>query len=283
MNYMDVGTRVGRNGPGAFPLTPGVEGAGRVSALGEGVTGLRLGQRIAWQFAWGSYSQRIVLPAGQAVPVPDDIDDETAASLLMQGLTAQAFVEGFYRVQPGDNVLVHAAAGGVGLLITQMAKRRGARVIGRVSADSKASAARAAGADDIIIDRDGTFADQVRALTDGVGVDVVYDGSGKATFADSLASLKVHGVMAYYGNVLASVEVDLTSLPSSIHIGYPTVFDHIRTRQELLAHAAELFEAVRTGKINITIGGRYPLAEAAQAHTDLDARATTGKLLLIPE
>jgi NADPH:quinone reductase len=125
VNYMDVGTRVGRNGPGAFPLTPGVEGAGRVSALGEGVTGLRLGQRVAWQFAWGSYSQRLVLPAGQAVPVPDDIDDETAASLLMQGLTAQAFVEGFYRVQPGDNVLVHAAAGGVGLLITQMAKRRG--------------------------------------------------------------------------------------------------------------------------------------------------------------
>jgi NADPH2:quinone reductase len=281
VNFMDTGTRTGQNGPGPLPVTPGVEGAGRVVALGDGVTDFETGQRVAWQFAWGSYSEKLVLPASQAVHVPNDIDDDTAASLLMQGLTAQHFVDGYYPVQPGDTVLVHAAAGGVGLLTTQLAHQRGARVIARVSTQAKAALARAAGAAEVIIDSVGSFAEQVLAMTNGLGVNVVYDGSGTSTFADSIRSLAVHGVMAYYGNTLEAVApVELTSLPNSIRIGYPNVFDHVRTREELLTHAGELFELVRTGRLKITIGARYPLARADQAHTDLQARTTIGKLLL---
>jgi NADPH:quinone reductase len=281
VNFMDTGTRTGRNGPGGFPVTPGVEGAGRVVALGESVTEFELGQRVAWQYAWGSYTEKLILPARQAIPVPDDIDDDTAASLLMQGLTAQHLVDGYYPVQPGDTVLIHAAAGGVGLLTTQLARRRGARVIARVSNQAKATLARDAGAAEVIIDRVGTFAEQVLAMTNGLGVNVVYDGSGAATFADSIRSLAVHGVMAYYGNTLDAVApVELTSLPNSIRIGYPNVFDHVRSREELLTHTRELFELVRTGQLTITIGARYPLSRADQAHADLQDRATIGKLLL---
>lgn len=281
VNFMDTGTRTGQNGPGQFPVTPGVEGAGRVVALGDGVTDFEIGQRVAWQFAWGSYTEKLILAASQAIPVPDDIDDDTAASLLMQGLTAQHLVDGYHPVQPGDTVLIHAAAGGVGLLATQLAHQRGARVIARVSSQTKAAVARDAGADQVIIDSVGSFADQVLAITNGLGVNVVYDGSGTATFADSIKSLAVHGVMAYYGNTLEVVApVELTSLPNSIRIGYPSVFDHVRTREELLTHTRELFELVRTSQLKITIGARYPLAHADQAHTDLQARTTTGKLLL---
>jgi NADPH:quinone reductase len=281
VNFMDTGTRTGQNGPGPFPITPGVEGAGRVVALGEGVSEFEIGQRVAWQYTWGSYAERLILPTRQAIPVPDDIDDDTAASLLMQGLTAQHLVDGYYPIQHGDTVLIHAAAGGVGLLTTQLARRRGARVIARVSSQAKAAMARDAGATEVIIDSTGTFADQVLAMTNGVGVRVVYDGSGTATFADSIKSLAVHGVMAYYGNTLETVApVELTSLPNSIRVGYPNVFDHVRTRDALLTHTGELFDLVRTGQLKITIGARYPLAHADQAHTDLQNRTTIGKLLL---
>jgi NADPH:quinone reductase len=281
VNFMDTGTRTGQNGPGPFPVTPGVEGTGRVVALGESVTEFEIGQRVAWQFAWGSYTERLILPASQAIPVPDDIADDIAASLLMQGLTAQHFVDGYYPVRPGDTVLVHAAAGGVGLLTTQLAHQRGARVIARVSSQPKAAIARDAGADEVIIDSAGSFADEVLRMTNGLGVNVVYDGSGTATFADSIRSLAVHGVMAYYGNTLEAVApVELTSLPNSIRIGYPNVFDHVRTREALLTHTRELFELVRTDQLKITIGARYPLASADQAHADLQARTTVGKLLL---
>jgi NADPH2:quinone reductase len=281
VNYMDVGTRTGTNGPGPYPVVPGIEGSGRVAAVGPGVSGIAVGQRVAWHFGWGSYAQRVVLPVSQAVPVPDDIDDEVAAGLLMQGLTAQHLAGGFTPVRPGDIVLVHAAAGGVGLLVTQLLTRRGARVIGRVSAPDKIEPARAAGAEHVIVATGSEFANEVRTLTGGHGVDIVLDGSGKATFDGSIASLALHGVMAYYGNTLdGGPSFDLVALPNSIRIGYPTVFDHVRDHAALLARSNELFDLVRAGELTVTIGGRYPLAEAFRAHTDLQARTTVGKLLL---
>lgn len=220
VNFMDTGTRTGQNGPGPFPVMPGVEGSGQILKLGSDVSDLHVGQRVAWRLAWGSYSELLTMPAAQAVPVPDTIDDQTAAAVLLQGLTAQHLTERFYSVRRGDTVLVHAAAGGVGLLVAQMAKLMGARVIGRVSHARKAPFAHRAGVDDIIVNTNGRFVDQVRQLTGGAGVDVVFDGSGAITFADSLASLKVHGVLAYYGPAVdVTPPVQLSSLPNSVLIG----------------------------------------------------------------
>ncbi|RFA13103.1 hypothetical protein B7R22_13970 [Subtercola boreus] len=283
VNFMDTGTRTGQNGPGPFPVIPGVEGAGRVLQLGQGVDYLHVGQRIAWRFAWGSYGEKVTMSAAQAVPLPDNIDFETAAAILLQGLTAQHFTNGFYRVREADTVLLHAAAGGVGLLVAQLAKRQGARVIGRVSDERKVASALSAGVDDVIVNSDGHFLHSVMELTSGRGVDVVYDGSGTTTYVDSIASLKVHGVMAYYGPAVDTAPpVQLASLPNSILIGYPTVDDHVRTRGELLRHSAELFELVARGQLAVAVGQTYPLRDAAQAHRDLHGRLTTGKLLLVP-
>jgi NADPH2:quinone reductase len=280
VNFMDIGVRTGKFWP-QFSL--GVEGAGRVLGLGEGVDTLRIGDRVAWFYVRGSYAEQIVAPADVLVPIPDVISDETAASLMMQGLTASHFVTEVYAIEPGDIALVHAAAGGVGLLLTQMIKLLGGTVIGRVSTASKVEVARAAGADHVIVESGGTFAEQVMRLTDGEGVHVVYDGGGAETFAHSLGSLRYHGVLAYFGAVLGGLApIDLANLPRSVLVTYPTVGDHVRSREALLSRSQQLFTWVESGQLKVSIGHRYKLADAAQAHRDIASRRTTGKLLLIP-
>lgn len=281
VNFMDIGVRQGS----AWTETPnpkiiGVEGAGRIVALGEGVETLNVGQRVSWVYAPRSYAQRIAMPAALAVPVPDAIDDRTAASVMMQGLTASHFATDFYPVQPGDVALVHAAAGGLGQLLTQIVKLRGGTVIGRVSSEAKVAAARS---DHVIVDSEGKFAGQVLKLTGGEGVHVVFDGSGPTTFADSLASLRRAGTFCWFGPVLGEPgPIDIMSLPRSIKIGYAVFYDHIPTPELLRARTARLFDWIAQGKLKIAIGGTYPLAEAAQAHADMESRKTTGKLLLVP-
>jgi NADPH2:quinone reductase len=224
VNFMDIGVRTGQLWRHLTPpFVPGVEGAGCVIAFGEGVETLSVGQRVSWVYVPGSYAERIVADADALVPVPDAVDDEAAAGLMMQGVSAHHFATGFYAVKPGDVALVHAASGGVGLMLTQMIKLRGGRVIARVSREDKAEIARAAGADHIIVESGGTFATRVLQLTDGQGVNVVYDGSGAVTFDDSLASLRRHGVLAYYGPVLGSPKpINIATLPRSVLIGFPT-------------------------------------------------------------
>lgn len=284
VNFMDIGVRQGA----AWTEMPnpkilGVEGAGRVLATGPGVEGIAPGQRVAWVYAPGSYAERIVIPATSLVPVPDAIDDRTAAAVMMQGLTASHFATDFYPVQPGDVAFVHAAAGGVGLLLTQIAKLRGGHVIGRVSSADKAAVARAAGADHVIVDTEGRFAEEALRLTDGQGVHVVYDGSGPTTFQGSLDVLRRSGTFCWYGPILGGPgPLDIMSLPKSIKIGYGVFSDHIHTPELLRARTMRLFDWIADGKLRIEIGGEYPLADAARAHADMESRRTTGKLLLVP-
>lgn len=284
VNFMDIGVRQGM----AWTDTPnpkvlGVEGVGRVVAVGDGVEGIAPGQRVAWVYAPGSYAERIAIPAASLVPVPDAIDDRTAASVMMQGLTASHFATDFYPVQPGDVAFVHAAAGGLGLLLTQIVKLRGGHVIGRVSSDDKVAAAKEAGADHVIVETEGRFAEEALRLTNGEGVHVVYDGSGPKTFQGSLDVLRRSGVFCWYGPVLGGPgPLNIMSLPKSIKIGYAIFFDHIHTPELLRARSAQLFDWITEGKLRVRIGGEYPLADAARAHADMESRKTTGKLLLVP-
>lgn len=284
VNFMDVGVRRGL----AWSETPdpkilGAEGAGTVVAVGRDVKDIRPGDRVAWVYAPGSYAQRICVPAASLVPLPDEIDERTAASIMMQGLTASHFATDFYPIQRGDVALVHAAAGGLGLLLTQIIRLRGGSVIGRVSSETKAAIARQAGAGDVIVDTDGRFAAEVARLTGGRGVDVVYDGCGTITFADSLASLRRCGTFCWYGPVLGGrTPIELMSLPASIKIGYAVFMDHIPTTELLRSHSRRLFDWIISGQLKLRAGKRYPLAEAARAHADLEDRSSTGKLLLIP-
>ncbi|MDM0019480.1 quinone oxidoreductase family protein [Variovorax saccharolyticus] len=284
VNFMDIGVRQGMAwNEIPNPKILGVEGAGRVLAVGEGVAGFAIGQRVAWVYAPGSYAQKIAVAAASLVPIPDAIDDNTAASVMMQGLTASHFATDFHPVQPGDIAFVHAAAGGLGLLLTQIIKLRGGRVIGRVSSPAKVAVAKAAGADRVIVDTDGNFVEQALALSGGEGVHVVFDGSGPSTFQGSMDVLRRSGTFCWYGPVLGGPgPIDIMSLPRSIKLGYATFFDHIHTPQLLRAHAARLFGWLAEGKLNVHLGGVYPLAEAAKAHSDMASRATTGKLLLVP-
>jgi NADPH:quinone reductase len=284
INFMDVGTRKGiLSTEMPNPKILGVEGAGTVLSVGDGVDDLSPGQRVAWVFAPGSYAECIAIPATSLVLIPDEIDDRTAASVMMQGLTASHFATDFYPVQPGDTAFVHAAAGGLGTLLTQIIKLRGGSVIGRVSSAAKVTVAQDSGADHVIVDSEGQFAAEAIALTNGNGVDVVYDGSGPATFQGSLDVLRRCGTFCWYGPVLGSPGlIDIMSLPKSIKIGYAVFLDHIHTPDLLRKHSAQLFEWIIQGKVKIHIGGEYPLAQAAQAHTDLESRKTTGKLLLVP-
>lgn len=284
VNFMDTGVRRGLAWADIpNPKVLGVEGAGRVSAIGEGVSDFKIGDRVAWVYVPGSYAERIVAPADALVAVPDGIDDEVAAAVMMQGLTASHFATEFYPVQHGDVALVHAAAGGLGQLLTQIVKLRGGSVIGRVSSDSKAEAARRAGADHVIVDSEGYFADEAIHLSGGEGVHVVFDGSGPSTFAGSLAALRRSGTFCWYGPVLGGPgPIDIMSLPKSIKLGYAVFFDHIATPALLRERASRLFNWIAEGKLKVEIGGVYPLADAGRAHQDIESRKTTGKLLLIP-
>jgi NADPH2:quinone reductase len=282
VNFMDIGIRRGMNSV-PLPHVLGVEGSGRVVAVADDVSTIAVGQRVAWVYALGSYADRIVMPASSAVPIPDAVDEFLAASLMMQGLTASHFATDFYPVQPGDVALVHAAAGGLGQILSQIIKLRGGTVIGRVSSLSKVAAATKAGADEVIVDAGDNFAEQVLRLTNGRGVDVVYDGSGPATWAGSLDSLKRSGTLCWYGPVLGGPsKLHIMDLPRSIKIGYAVFFDHIHTPELLRSRATQLFEWVREGKIRIAPPTTFPLAEAGLAHSAMERRQTMGKLLLIP-
>ena len=274
VNYRDVYEREAR---GAYksepPLIAGVEGAGTVAETGE---------RVAWVAAPGSYAERVSVPAAAAVPVPDGVSTEVAAAVLLQGMTAHYLCTATYPVQPGDDVLVHAAAGGVGLLLTQMVKLRGGRVIATTSTEEKAELARGAGADETI-GYDG-FSERVRELTGGRGVAVAYDAVGRTTFDGSLAALRPRGVLALYGAASGPVPpLELERLGAdSLYVTRPRLPSYTATREELEARAGEVLGWVAQGKLDVRIGGRYPLADARQAHEDLEARRTTGKLLLLP-
>jgi NADPH:quinone reductase len=284
VNFMDIGVRQGTGWTEMpNPKILGVEGVGRVLAVGDGVEGIAPGQRVAWVYAPGSYAERIAIAAESLVPVPDAIDDRTAASVMMQGLTASHFATDFYPVQPGDIAFVHAAAGGVGLLLTQIIKLRGGHVIGRVSSEEKVAEAREAGADRVIVDTEGRFAEEALRLTHGEGVHVVYDGSGPTTFQGSLDVLRRSGTFCWYGPVLGGPgPLDIMKLPKSIKIGYARFFDHIHTPELFRARSAQLFDWIAKGKLKVRIGGEYRLADAAKAHADMESRKTTGKLLLVP-
>jgi len=282
VNYMDVGARAG-GGPGwAAPAVLGVEGMGYVTAIGEGVTGLVAGDRVAWFYHPGSYAELLAVPADSLVEIPDGISDETAAAVMMQGLTASHLSTETYAIGPGDTAVVHAAAGGVGRLLTQMIRARGGRVIGLVSREEKVPVAKEAGADHVLVHSGGGFEERIREITGGRGADVVYDGGGTGTFHSSQSALRPHGVHAYYGPFMGVPTLRPTDLPNSILLTYPVVHHHVATREALLQRTGEVFDLVLAGRLTPGVTGRYPLADAARAHTDLESRRTTGKLLLLP-
>lgn len=282
VNFMDIGVRKGMLWrEQSLPLVPGVEGVGVVSEVGAGVSSLREGQRVVWPYVPGSYTQRLVANADALVPVPDDITNEAAAAAMLQGLTARHIALRFHRTRQGDVALVHAAAGGVGSLITQLVKMQGGTVIARVSSDSKVPAAEAAGADHVLVASDGGFASRVLELTQGRGVDVVFDGSGAVTFADSLASLAPLGTLAYFGPVLgAPAPINVATLPRSVKIGFPIYSDSLRTVEELREASAELFSWMREGQLHVQVSACHAMADVAVAHEAIESRRTTGKLLL---
>ncbi|GAA2693497.1 quinone oxidoreductase family protein [Nonomuraea recticatena] len=242
INFMDTGSRVGFGLVGEVPAVIGVEGAGRVAAVGEDVSGFAVGDRVAWVSVFGSYAQKIAMPAAQAVPIPDDIPSDVAAATMMQGLTAHHFVTESAPLAEGETALVHAAAGGVGRMVTQLLKLRGARVIGLVSREEKVTAAKAAGADEVLVSSDGDFVDRVLALTDGEGVHAVFDGGGASTFWRSIEVLRRVGTLVYYGPLIGEIPtVRMFDLPRSIRITYAVFADHIHSRESLLGHAGDLF------------------------------------------
>ncbi|BDZ45273.1 quinone oxidoreductase family protein [Naasia aerilata] len=281
VNFVDVYHREARY-PTRFPFTPGSEAAGTVVAAGPGVQ-FREGDRVASGEAKKTYAEYAILPAEKAVAVPDGVDDRTAAALLLQGFTAHYLCTSTFPVGPEHTVLLHAGAGGVGLLLTQLLKARGARVITTAGSDEKVALSRAAGADEVL-HYDG-FADHVRELTGQHGVNVVFDGVGKDTFDDSLGSLAVRGMLVLFGAAsgpVPPVDPQRLAAAGSVFLTRPTLNSYLRDARERQWRAGELFDAVQAGRLSVRIGRTYPLAEAAQAHEDLQARRTTGKVLLLP-
>jgi NADPH2:quinone reductase len=266
-----------------YPFTPGSEAAGTVEEVGEGVEGFTVGSRVATAEGQECYAEYTVLDAAKALPVPDGVDLHTAAALPLQGMTAHYLINSSFNVRPGQTVLVHAGAGGVGLLITQLLKTRGARVITTVSTDEKEELARAAGADEVL--RYEGFPESVRQITNGVGVDVVYDGVGKDTFDGSLASLRARGFLVLFGaasGAVPPVDPQRLNAGGSLSLTRPKLADFLANPQERLWRSSEIFAAVADGSLNVRIGASYPLAEARRAHEDLEGRRTTGKVLLVP-
>jgi NADPH:quinone reductase len=284
VNFMDIYQREGignyRTEP---PFVLGAEGAGTVTAVGADVTGLAAGDRVAWAGQAGSYAEQAALPARRLIPVPGEVSLQVAAAAMLQGMTAHYLANSTYPVREGDVAVVHAAAGGVGLLLTQMVKRRGGVVVGTTSSGDKAELALSAGADHVVgYDR---FRDIVDEATGGTGAHVVYDGVGKDTFDDSLAALRPRGMMVLYGAASGPVPpLDPQRLNSggSLYLTRPTLVHYIADAEELRWRAGEVFDWITKGELDVRIGGTYPLADAARAHEDLAARRTTGKLLLLP-
>ena len=284
INFIDVYRRTGVY-PMAFPFVPGSEGAGTVSAVGANVRGVGIGERVAFADAPGAYAEYVAVRAERVVAIPDGIDTRDAAAAMLQGMTAHYLCNSTFPLKSGDVALVHAAAGGVGLLLVQLAKAKGATVLGTVSTAEKAALAKAAGADLTIDYTREDFADVARAFTHGRGVDVVYDSVGKTTWARSLDALRPRGYFVLFGGSSGQVPpFDLQTLNAkgSLFATRPTLAHYIATREELVWRANELFAAIGDGTLEIRREHEYPLADAARAHADLEARATTGKLLLVP-
>ena len=285
LNYIDTYHRSGLY-PVPLPSGIGQEAAGVVEAVGAGVTQVAVGDRVAYTGgALGAYAEVRNIDADQLIPLPESISFEQAAAMMMQGLTAQYLLRQTYRVKPGDTIVIHAAAGGVGTIVCQWAKALGATVIGTVSSEQKAEVARRHGCDHPIIYTRENFAARVREITGGEGVPVVYDSIGKDTFMDSLSCLRPLGLMVLFGASSGPVppfDCTLLARMGSLFLTRPTLFTYASKRADLLAMAAELFEAVASGKVRIEINQRYPLRDAAQAHRDLEGRRTTGSTILVP-
>lgn len=284
VNFIDTYHRTGLY-PNPLPLVPGSEGAGEVTAVGSGVTDFKVGDRIAYQGTLGSYRQERLMPAEKAVPLPDDIDYETAAAIMLKGLTAYYLLFLTWPLRAGETILFHAAAGGMGLLACQWAHSLGARVIGTAGGAEKVALAKAHGCDEVIDYTKEDFAERVRALTDGKGVDVVYDGVGHDTFEKSLDCLRVRGLMVSFGNATGPVAVpDLGILArkGSLFVTRPTGAHYFLERTALLEGANALFAAVQSGAVKPHIGQRFALAEAADAHRALEGRKTVGSTILVP-
>jgi NADPH:quinone reductase len=284
VNFIDLYVREGRYG-NKLPFTPGQEAAGTVVAVGKSVSHLHEGDRVAWCSILGTYAEYAVAPAERVVPIPIDVTFEQAAASLLQGMTAHYLSHSAYPIQPGDEVLIHAGAGGTGLLLTQLAKARGARVLTTVSNEEKAELSHQAGADEVLLYTRSDFANEVKRLSDGGGLAAVYDSVGKSTFEQSLTCLKPRGTLVLYGSAGGDVPpLDLIRLATlgSLYVTRPILKDYTLTREELLMRATEVFHAVATGKLQLRIENTYPLGEAARAHWDLASRVTTGKLLLVP-
>ena len=282
LNYIDVYHRTGLY-PQQLPFTPGVAGAGVVEKLGEGVTHLRQGDRVAYAGPIGGYSETRLIDADRAVKLPDELDFDRAAASMLQGMTARMLLRSVYPVQAGDTILIHAAAGGVGLIMCQWAKALGATVIGTVSTDAKAEIARTNGCDHPIVYTGADFVAEVGRITGGAKLPVVYDSVGRDTFLGSLDCLAKRGLMVSYGNASGPPEPMapmLLSQKGSLFLTRPTLFDYVAERDELEASAGELFEMLLSGRLNIEIGQRFPLSEAAEAHRALESRATTGSTVL---
>lgn len=284
VNFIDVYQREGRYKV-VLPFIPGQEGAGVVEAVGEDVTTVKNGDRVAWAGLLGAYAEYASVPAERLVPIPAGVSDEQGAAAMLQGMTAQYLAYGTYPLKAGETALVHAAAGGVGLLLTQMAHNIGARVIGTVSNEHKAKLAREAGADEVILYTHQDFEEETKRLTGGKGVDVVYDSVGKTTFEKGLNVLRPRGYMVLFGGSSGAVPpFDLIQLSTkgSLFVTRPTLGHYTASREELLARAGAVLDMVRSGKLKLRIEHTYPLADAQRAHRELEGRKTTGKLLLIP-
>jgi NADPH:quinone reductase len=284
VNSIDAQFRDGRLRT-PLPFIPGQEGAGVVTAIGSQARTVKVGDRVAWSGTLGSYAEYVAAPEEHLVPVPPAITDEQAAAAMMHGLTAHYLVNDAHKLKAGETALVHAAAGGVGLLVVQLAHAIGARVIGTASSKEKAKLAREAGADEVIVFTEQDFEPEVKRLTAGKGVEVVYDGVGKATFEKNLNVMRLRGMLVLYGMSSGPVPpVDPAKLSDkgSLYMARTTLAHFTATREELVARTSALFAMIADGRLKVRIAKKYPLAKAAQAHRDMEARAMAGKLLLIP-
>jgi NADPH2:quinone reductase len=285
LNYIDVYQRDGLYPAGDLPAVLGMEAAGEVEAIGEGVSDVTVGERVAYPMCQGAYAESRLIAADKLVKLPPTVSDRQAAAIMLKGLTAHYLLHRSYPVHPGDPILVYAAAGGVGSLLCQWAKHLGAEVIGCVGSVEKAELARANGCDHVILYREESIPERVRELTDGRGVAAAYDSIGQATFMDSLDSLRPFGVLVSYGNASGPVEPFSPSIlapKGSLYVTRPTLATHIATPQLLADGASALFGAVTDGLLHIQINQTYALADTAQAHRDLEARKTTGSTVLLP-
>jgi NADPH2:quinone reductase len=284
VNFIDTYHRAGLY-PITPPFTPGMEVAGVVDAVGPGVYGVSEGQRVACGFHPGGYAEYAIIPVSKLVHVPDGVDDQTAAALLLQGMTAHYLTHSTFLVQPGHSVLIHAAAGATGQLLVQMAKQHGARVFGTASTAAKAAQAVKAGADEVILYTQKDFVKEVKSLTDGQGVDVVYDSVGQATFEGSLDCLRPRGYMVLFGQSsgpVGPIDPQILNSKGSLFLTRPSLGHYVATREEMDLRANDLFEAIQNGTLKVTIDRTLPLSEAGAAHEALESRATSGKLVLLP-